>query len=126
MSESERYNRVAPLSVDNKAIREGIVNRTLLETDFVERGTMVEEVQEVLRRVAQYTEPASMVQRVYNHQANIIALQADITPLKEEAIVPPECDHTEMECRIHNLMNKLDEPTRRPVVHETDMEHHEE
>jgi len=75
MSGSEQHDRVALLSADQQAFIGGRVNRKLLEIDFGERQTMSEEAQEVPRRVAEYTEPVARIQRVYDHPAQIIALQ---------------------------------------------------
>jgi hypothetical protein len=63
-----------------------------------------------------------MVRRVYNHQVNIIAVQADIAPLKEEAIVPPECDDTKIECGMHHPTYDWYEATQRPVPQDMDKE----
>jgi len=82
MSGSEQHDWVALVSADNHDIIGGIFNRNLLEIDFGERLTLLEEAQEVLRRVAQYTEPGAMVQRVCDHLAQINALLKQITDLQ--------------------------------------------
>jgi hypothetical protein len=82
MSESEQHNLVALVSVDDQARIGGIVNTDITRVDFVERQVMLEEAQDVLRRVAQYTEPATMIQRVCDHPAWILGLQKEITKLK--------------------------------------------
>jgi len=56
----------------------------LLEMDFAERQTMLERDQDVLWRVVQYTEPASLVQKVRDHPAQMIALQKQITNLQSQ------------------------------------------
>jgi len=61
MSGLEQHDRVALVSADDQAIIGGIVNRNLIEINFAERQAVLEEAQEVLRRVAQYTKPAAMV-----------------------------------------------------------------
>ena len=81
MSGSEQHNRVALVSTDDQAIMGEIVKRNLLEIDFGERQTMLEEAPQVLRRVAEYTEPVAMIQRVCDHSAQIIGLQKQITDL---------------------------------------------
>ena len=63
------------MSADDQAIIGGIINRNLLEIDFAERQAVLEEAQEVLRSMAQYTNPAAMEQTVGDHPAQIIALQ---------------------------------------------------
>ena len=55
------------MSAGDHAIVGGIVNSHLLEIDFGERQTVLEDAQEVLRRVAKYTKPVAMVHRVCNH-----------------------------------------------------------
>jgi len=60
----EQHNPVAWVSVNNEAIIGAIINRKVHKVDFGERQRMFEEAQQVLRIVAQYTKPASMVQRV--------------------------------------------------------------
>jgi len=82
MSGSEQHDRVALVSADDQDIIGAIVDNNLLEIDFGERQTLLEQAQEVLRRVARYTEPAAMVQRVCNHPTQIIALQKQITDLQ--------------------------------------------
>jgi hypothetical protein len=73
---------LALVPVDDQARVGGIVNRNWMEVDFAERQGILAEAQAELRRVAQYMEPASMVQRVCNHQAQIVAFQKEITDLK--------------------------------------------
>lgn len=72
--------------------------------------------------MAQYTKPASTVQRVCNNPAKIIALQAEITNLKTQAFLPPLCDHTEMEYRIWTFLDEFDDGRRRPMAAGTDEE----
>jgi hypothetical protein len=52
MSGSEHHDWVALVSVDDHGCIGGIANRNLMEVDFAERQAMLEEAQEVLRRVA--------------------------------------------------------------------------
>jgi len=60
-----------------------------MEVDCAERQAILEEAQEVLRRMAQYTEPTSMVQRVCDHPAQIIGLQTEILDLTSRQFLPP-------------------------------------
>jgi hypothetical protein len=87
---------------------------------------MLQDAHEVLRKVAGYTKPASMVQRVCDHPAQIIALQAEITKLKIQAFLLPRCDHTEIVNRIQSLTNKREEDRRIPTATRTDEELYEE
>jgi len=66
---------------------------------------MLEEAQEVLRRVAQYIEPANLVQRVCDHPAQIIALQKQIMDLLGQQLLSTLCNYTEMENWIRGLRN---------------------
>jgi len=97
MSGSEQHADVALVSVDCKVIIGGIVNSNLPEIDLGERHTLLEEPQDVLSRVAEYTEPVAMVQRACNHPAQIILLQKHITDLQSQQFVPPQCDHSTFE-----------------------------
>jgi anion-transporting ArsA/GET3 family ATPase len=54
-----------------------------------------EQTQEVLMRVAQYTQPIREVQMVYEHPQQIIDLQQQITDLQTKQFLPQQCDHTE-------------------------------
>jgi hypothetical protein len=64
ISRSVQQKWVALGSIDGQARIGGIVNRNLMELDFAERQAKLEEAQEVLRWVTEYTEPSSTVQRV--------------------------------------------------------------
>lgn len=86
---SDRHNQVALVSIDHKAYIGGIINTNIEEIDFPERHTMLEVAQEVWRRVTQYTEPTSTVQRVCDHRTQIILLQKEILDLKSQQFLPP-------------------------------------
>ena len=60
---------------------------------------MLEEAQEVLRRVAQNTKSASTVQMVCDHPPQTTALQAGIMIIQRQVVLPPECNHTESKTR---------------------------
>ena len=81
---------------------------------------MLKEAQEVLRRVAQYTEPAAMVQRVCDHLAQIITLQKQITDLQTQQLLPPECDHSTFEQQLEKLRQELEEARSIPSTVGTD------
>ena len=114
MSGSEQHDGVALVSVDDQDIIGGIPNRKLLEIEFGERQTLLQEAQEVLRRVAWYTEPAAMVQRVCDHPAQIIALQEQITDLQTQQFLPPECDHSTFQQQLDKSRQELKEARRMP------------
>jgi hypothetical protein len=120
MSGSEQHDRVALVSIDDQVRIGGIVNTDIMSVDFAERQAMLEKAQDVLRRVVQYTEPASTIQRVCDHPAQILGLQKEIADLKSRQFLPPQCDHTEMENHILTLRNKWDETRQRPAAPGTD------
>jgi len=122
MSGSEQHNRVALVSADDQAIIGRIVNRNLMEIDIAERPAVLEEAHEVLRRVAQYTEPAAMVQRMCNYPAQIIALQKQITDLQTQQFLPLDCDHLTFEQQPESLRHELEEARRTPRFVGTDEE----
>jgi len=72
------------------------------------------QTQEVLMRVAQYSQPIREVQRICEHPQQIIDLQRQITDLQARRFLPPQCDHTELEQQIQTLRNERDEALRRP------------
>ena len=114
MMGSDKHDWVALVSADVQDIIGGIVNRNLSEIDFAERQTLLEEALGVLRRVAQYTELAAMVQRVCDHPALIIELQNQITDLQTQLVLPAECDHSMFEQQLETLRQELEEARRIP------------
>jgi len=91
-------------------------------TGFEETEAKLVECEEVLMRVARYTEPAEMVQRVCDHPAQIIALQKEVTHLKAQHFLPPICNHLVMDKRMQILKNKSAEARRTPAVAGTSQE----
>jgi len=122
MSRLEQHDRVSLVSTDDQAIIGEIVNRNLIEIDFAERQAILEEAQDVLRRVAQYTEPAAMVQRVCDNRAQLIALQNQITDLQTQQFLPPDCDHLTFEQQLETLRQELEEARRTPRTVGTDQD----
>jgi hypothetical protein len=80
------------------------------------------QTQEVLMRVAQYSQPIREVQRVCEHPQQIIELQRQITHLQTKQFLPPQCDHTKFEQRIQTLRDERDEALRRTVAPGTNEE----
>jgi hypothetical protein len=70
------------------------------------------QAQEVMIRIAQYSQPVQTIQAVCDHLEQIIALQKEITNLKAKQFLPPSCDHTTFEQQILQLSNDLDEAWR--------------
>jgi hypothetical protein len=73
------------------------------------------QTQEVLMRVAQYSQPIREVQMVCEHPQQIIDLQQQITDLQTKQFLSPLCDHTDLEQQIQILRNERDEALRRPA-----------
>jgi hypothetical protein len=69
MSGSEQHDWVALVSVDDQARIGAIVNTDIKSMDLAEEQAILEEAQDVLRRVAQSTEPGSTIQRECDHPA---------------------------------------------------------
>jgi len=80
------------------------------------------QTQEVLMRVAQYSQPFREVQRICEHPQQIINLQRQITDLKARQFLPPQCDHTGLEQQIQTLRTERDEALRRPPAPGTNRE----
>ena len=120
MAGSEQHDRGALVSADDQAIMGRIVNKNLMEIDFAERQAVLGEAQEVVRRVAQYTEPAAILQRVCDHPTQIIGLQTQITDLQTHQFLPPECDHSTFEQLLDTMRQELEEARRIPRTVGTD------
>jgi len=88
MSGSEQHNRVAMVCTDHPAILRRIVNRNLLDIDFGERQTLLEDAQGMLWILWEYIEHTAVVQRVCDHPAQTIALQKQITDLESHQFMP--------------------------------------
>ena len=80
------------------------------------------QTQEVLMRVAHYSQPIREVQMVCEHPQQIIDLQRQITDLQTKQFLPPQYDHTELEQQIQTLMTERDEARGRPAAAGTDEE----
>jgi len=80
------------------------------------------QTQEVLKRVAQYSQPIREVQMVCEHPQQIINLQRQITDRQTRQFLPPQCDHTELDRQIQTLRNERDKALRRPMAPGTNQE----
>jgi hypothetical protein len=67
------------------------------------------QAQELLMRVAQYSQPVREIQMVCDHPNQIISLQKQITDLQTQRFLPPSCDHTGYKTQIQDLQNNLEE-----------------
>ena len=86
---------------------------------FEELKEVFGQTQEVLTRVAQYSQAIREVQMVCEHTQQIIDLQRPITDLQMKQFLPPQCDHTEFERQIQTQTKERDEARPRPVAPRT-------
>jgi len=77
------------------------------------------QAQEVMMRIAQYSQPVRTIQAVCDHPAQIIGLQTQITDLQATRFLPASWDHTTFEQQIQQLRNELDEARKTPRTVET-------
>jgi len=78
--------------------------------------------QVVLMMVAQYSQSIREVHMVCEHPQQIINLEWQITDLQTKQLLPPWCDHSELERQLQILTNKRDEARRRHAAAGTDEE----
>jgi hypothetical protein len=91
------------------------------ETMGIEDTTdAVIQAQEVMLRIAQYSQPVQTIQAVCDHPTQIVALQKEITNLQMKQFLLPSCDHTTFEQQIQQLKNVLEEAWRTPRTVGTD------
>jgi len=126
MSQSEQRDRLAVVSSDDQATIGGLVDKNWLDIVFTDWQTTLETAQEMLRGSAQYTEPASIVQRVGDHPALIIGLQKEIPDLRAQQSLPHQCDHTELGTRMQVPTTEPDEARRKHEAPGTEEELREE
>jgi len=79
---------------------------------FEELNKAFAQTQEVLMRVAQYSQPIREVEMMCDHPQQIIDLHWQITDLQTKQFLPLQCEHCEMEQQIQTLMNQWDEARR--------------
>jgi hypothetical protein len=114
--------RAALVSVEDLGTITALIN---LDKDNIGNDQLREafiQTQEVLIRVAQYSQPIREVQMVCEHPQQIIDLQRQITDLQTQQFLPPQCDHTKLEQQIQTLKNEQDEGLRRPPAPGTNEE----
>jgi len=111
--------RAALVSVEDQGIIMALIDVDKDNTGNEQLPKAFAQTQEVLMRVAQYSQPIREVQMVCEHPQQIIDLQRQITDLQTKQFLPPQCDHTELERQIQTLRIERDEALRRPVVPET-------
>jgi hypothetical protein len=120
MSESQEP-RAALLSVQDQGTINRILDTNLGETTEVESLELLMVTQQVLSRVAQYSQPVRKIQQVCSHPAEIIDLRNQITILRAQTQPPPlVCDHTNYETQLETVRNELEVARRTPRVAGTD------
>jgi hypothetical protein len=118
--------RAAQLSVEDQGAIMALLDIPRDAIKFEELNEAVAQTQEVLLRVAQYSQAIQNGQMLCDHPHQIIDLQWQITDLWKMQFLLLQCDYTEMEQRIQIPMNELDEATRRPAAAGTRKELREE
>jgi hypothetical protein len=122
MSESQEP-RAALVSVQDQGTINRILETNLGETTEIEHVELLMVTQQVLSRVAQYSQPVREIQQVCNHPAEIADLQNQITILRAQTRPHPlECDHTGYETQLTTLRNELEVARRTPRTAGTDEE----
>jgi len=76
--------------------------------------------QEVLMRVAQYSQPVREIEMLCDHRNQIIAPKKQITDLQTLHILPSSCNHTTFEQEIQQLKDKLNNAWKTTRMAETE------
>jgi hypothetical protein len=112
--------QVALVSIEDQGTIMALIN---IDKDNIGNNQLQEAViqtQEVLMRVAQYSQPIREVQMVCEHPQQIIDLQWQITDLQTKQFLTPQCDHAEFERQIQTLTNERNKARMRPAAPGTD------
>src|SRR5882757_10418798 len=113
--------RAALVSVQDQGTINRILETNLGETTDTDSIELLVVTQQVLSRVAQYSQPLREIQQVCNHPAEIADLQNQITILRAQTQPPPlVCDHTDYEMQLTTLRNELEVARRTPRTAGTD------
>jgi hypothetical protein len=110
---SSREPRVAQVSVKDQGTIMALIDVDKNNTGFEQLREAFAQTQEVLMRVAQYSQPIREVKMVCEHPQLIIDLQRQIPDLEMKKFIPPQCDHTVLERQLQTLRNERDEAVRR-------------
>jgi len=106
--------RAALVSIEDQGTIMALIDVDKANIGHEQLREVFAQTQEVLMRVAQYSQPIREVQRVREHLQQIIDLQRQITDLQARQFLPQQCDHTGLEQQIQTLRNERDEALRRP------------
>jgi len=100
--------RAALVSVQDQGTINRILETTLEDTTEEEGLELLMVTQQVLTRVAQYSQPVREIQQVCNHPAEIADLRNQITILQAQTRPPPlVCDHTVYEIQLTTLRERI-------------------
>jgi len=107
--------RAALVSVQDQVTINRVLDTNLGETTEAESIELLMVTQQVLSRVAQYSQPVREIQQVCSHPAEIADLRNQITILQAQTQPPPlVCDHTDYETRLATLRNELEVARQTP------------
>jgi len=113
--------RAALVSVQDQVTINRILDTNLGETTETESIELLMVTQQVLSRVAQYSQPVREIQQVCSHPAEIADLRNQITILRAQTQPPPlVCDHADYETRLTTLRNELEVARQTPRTAGTD------
>jgi hypothetical protein len=114
--------QAALVSVEDQGTMTALIE---LDKDNIGSDQLTEEfvkTQEVLMRVAQYSQPIREVQMVCEHPQQIIDLQRQITDLQTKQFLPTQCDHTQLGEQIRILTEERNKARLRAAAPGTDEE----
>ena len=109
-------SRAALVSVDDQGTIMAPIDVAKDNVGFEQLRKVFTRTQEVLMRVAQYSQPIRLVQMVCKHPQQIIDLQRQIRDLQTKQFLPTQCDHTSLEQQIQTLRDEWDEALRTSTV----------
>jgi hypothetical protein len=107
---------VALVSIEDQGTIMALIDIDKDNTGHEQLQEVFAQTQEVLMRVAQYSQPIREVQMVCDHPQQIIDQQRQVTDLQTKQFLPPQCDDTELEQQVQTLRIEWEEALRRPVV----------
>ena len=103
------------MSVQDQVTINRILDTNLGETTDTESIELLMVTQQVLSRVAQYSQLVREIQQVCSYPAEIADLRNQITILQAQAQPPPlVCDHSNYETQLTTLRNELEVARQTP------------
>jgi len=109
------------VSVQDQGTINQILETNLGETTEEEVIELLMVTQQILSRVAQYSQPVREIQQVCSHPVEFTDLRNQITILRARAEPPPiVCDHTDYDTQLATLRNELEVARQTPRVVGTD------